>query len=143
MGRKLFASVVAVAACLFATGSCPAEEKKPEPKKITIEDDLSGTVPGDWQAVKPSFPRFRKQQFALPRAKGDDADGVLIVFHFGKGGGGTLKDNLARWYGMVEQPDGKSSEKVGNLRELAYFFRRLAYFFRRQVVGKSRQARGD
>ena len=56
MGRKLFASVIALAACLFAMDRCPAAEKKPEPKKITIEDDLSGTVPGDWQAVEPRPP---------------------------------------------------------------------------------------
>lgn len=111
-------SVALAAAIIVGRPSLAEDKEKPQPKPITIEDDLTATVPGDWKVVEPDFPRFRKAQFALPRAEGDDADGVLIVYHFGKGGGGSLDDNLERWYGMMEQAEGKSSKEVGKVAEI-------------------------
>lgn len=118
MLRRLSLPIAVVIASLFPETFCIAEEEKPETKTVTIADDLEGKVPADWKTVKPDFPRFRKHQFVLPRAKDDSADGVLIVYHFGKGGGGSLEDNLDRWYGMVEQPDGESSKKAGKIEQI-------------------------
>lgn len=85
------ASVALPVALAVGSLSLGGDKEKPEPKRITIEDDLTATVPGDWKAVEPDFPRFRKHQFALPRAEGDDADGVLVVYHFGKGAAGRSR----------------------------------------------------
>ena len=119
MHRTFLGLAVAMTAGLVVARAGLAEDQeKPEPKTITLENDLEGAVPGSWRPVEPEFPRFRKLQFALPRIEGDTADGVFIIYHFGKGGGGSLEDNLERWYGMMEQPEGKSSKEVGKVAEI-------------------------
>lgn len=61
--------------------------------------------PADWRSVPPPS-TMRKAQFVLPRADGDDLDGELIVYYFGPGEGGGVRDNLERWKGMFSGPDG-------------------------------------
>lgn len=60
----------------------------------------------DWKAVAPAS-ALRKAQYALPRAEGDEEDGELIVFFFGRGEGGSVENNIARWRGQFTQPDGE------------------------------------
>jgi hypothetical protein len=67
--------------------------------------ELKYEVPPDWKPVPPDRPT-RKAQYVLPRAEGDAEDGELIVFYFGPGEGGGVRDNLIRWRGMFTQPDG-------------------------------------
>ena len=43
---------------------------------------------------------------------------TLTTTGLGKGGGGGLEANLQRWYGMVEQPDGSSTEKAAKKDEI-------------------------
>lgn len=93
------------------------KRKAPATRELQLADDLAAEIPSLWKQQKASS-RFRTHQFLLPRAKGDKADGSLIVYHFGKGGGGGLEANLKRWYGMVEQPDGKASEKVAKPKKM-------------------------
>lgn len=95
----VFASTVVLAAIRETDEK--DEEEPVKTRKLEIADDLVTEVPVTWKAQKATS-RFRIHQFELPRAKGDKADGNLVFFHFGKGGGGGLEANLKRWYGMVE-----------------------------------------
>ncbi len=63
-----------------------------------------------WVVVEPAN-AMRLAQFVLPRVEGDDADGELVVYHFG-GGGGGVDANVERWCGQFEQPDGRASQDV-------------------------------
>lgn len=67
--------------------------------------DLKYESPADWKPQPPAS-SMRKAQFILPRADGDAEDAELIVFYFGKGEGGSVAENLARWRGMLTKPDG-------------------------------------
>jgi len=73
---------------------------------------LRFSVPDDWQRVTSSSP-LRTAQFTLPRARGDDEDGELILFTFeDPRGGGTLSNAIERWYSQFTQPDGRPSREV-------------------------------
>jgi hypothetical protein len=66
---------------------------------------------------------MRAATYKVPAAKGDTEDAECAVFYFGQGQGGSVDDNLKRWYGQFSQPDGKASdaaaktkkEKIGGL----------------------------
>jgi hypothetical protein len=94
----------------------PAPKAGPkEPQEISL-GNLAATVPGEWTSQPPNK-EFRLLQFALPKAGGDKEGALMIVFHFGKGGGGTVDDNVKRWQGMMRQPDGKASSERATLRK--------------------------
>lgn len=95
------------------------KKEKPEAKtqKVDLAADLAAEAPEDWKVQKPKS-QLRTHEFLFPSSQKDVADGILFVTHFGKGGGGGLEENLKRWYGMVEQPDGSSTEKAAKKAEL-------------------------
>src|SRR5712692_1471966 len=97
----------------FFWSLCRAEQAKKEskPQRVDLAEDLTAEAPGDWKAQQAKR-QFRTHEFILPSSEKETPDGLLFVTHFGKGGGGGLEDNLKRWYGMMEQPDGTSSEKA-------------------------------
>lgn len=70
-------------------------------------------VPASWtdKEVKPGM---RIGMAAWPRAAGDDADAEMIVFFFGKGGGGGIEPNMTRWRGQFVEstaPEGGDTLK--------------------------------
>ena len=69
---------------------------------------LRFSVPASWTRV-PAPSDFRAAQMKIPRAGEDNEDGSLVLFHFGEGKGGSVQENLDRWYGQFTQPDGKPS----------------------------------
>ncbi len=92
-----------------------AAPKPVEPREIEI-GTLLGLVPGNWDPQPPTN-EFRLSQHLVPKATGDTAKTEFIVFYFGKGGGGTLEDNIKRWYGLMRQPDGGDTEAVAKRTE--------------------------
>lgn len=85
-----------------------AHAAKPAATRKVALPDVTGVVPASWTPVEPegAAARFRLAQFKLPRAAGDPADPILIVFYFGPGGGGGVPENVERWKGMFEAPTG-------------------------------------
>ena len=69
------------------------------------------TVPQGWVA-QPTASSMRVAQWRLPKVAGDAEDAELIVYFFGQGQGGSVGDNLERWLGQMEQPDGRPSKAV-------------------------------
>lgn len=72
---------------------------------------LRFTVPATWTRV-PATSDMRAAQFRLPPAEGDKETAELVLFHFGAGKGGGVKENLDRWYGQLRQPDGLPTEQA-------------------------------
>ena len=78
----------------------------------TVRSEAAGlrfNVPGDWTRV-PAPSDMRAAQFRVPRTGSDAEDGELVLFFFGPGQGGSAEQNVERWTGQLEQPDGKSSK---------------------------------
>ncbi len=68
--------------------------------------DLKYEAPAAWKREQPRS-AMRKAQFTIPKSEGDAEDGEMILFFFGKGQGGGVTDNLARWRGMMSDSEGK------------------------------------
>lgn len=72
---------------------------------------LTFATPQGWQQAK-STSSMRFAEFTLPKAPGDAQDAQLIVYYFGKEGAGSIDDNMERWIGQMQQPDGKPSASL-------------------------------
>ena len=110
-------SYVALAALTLGLGACggdasePVFQDPPAPGETPTAaapaaDAAGGTLiaagialdmPADWQQ-QPSESNMRLAQAAIP---GSGGDGLLTVFFFGVGGGGTAQMNLDRWAGQI------------------------------------------
>ncbi len=109
--RRCWAARVVAAGCFVAAwalvgdlaGVAAAEEGK------TIQfGKYSMQAPKDWKQKEPAV-RIIAYEFAAPAAEGDAADGRLTVM----GAGGTIEQNVERWYGQFTQPDGsKTADKA-------------------------------
>jgi hypothetical protein len=71
---------------------------------------LTYTAPPAWQ-FKATSSMMRVAEFVLPKAAGDGEDASLVIYFFG-GTGGTVQANLDRWFGQLEQPDGRKTRDV-------------------------------
>jgi hypothetical protein len=69
-------------------------------------------VPKEWARV-PATSDMRAAQYKVSRAGGDDAE--FVLFYFGAGKGGGTQENLDRWYGQFERPDGKPASEAAVL----------------------------
>ncbi len=119
--RSLVFVCLLVAACSSANEpvKLTASESRPTPpahppitapvaaKPVEAGGSLSYAVPTGWLAETPSS-AMRKAQFNLPKQEGDSEDAQLVLFYFG-GEGGSIDDNLKRWAGQFQQPDGSDS----------------------------------
>jgi hypothetical protein len=76
---------------------------------------ISWRVPSSWQSRGPA--PMRVATYSVPPAPGDSEPGELAVFYFGAGQGGDVTANLQRWYGQIEQPDGRPSAQVARVSE--------------------------
>lgn len=99
-----------------AKAAAPAPVKPAEPQDLALIG-VSGTLPGEW-TTQPPIGQFRLAQFALPKASGDTNPTLFIVYHFGKGGGGTVDDNVQRWLGLMAQPAGTDVNTVAKRAKL-------------------------
>lgn len=62
------------------------------------------TVPASWTTRAPSS-AMRLVEFVTPAVDGA-ASAELVVYFFGKGQGGTVESNTARWKSQFSNPDG-------------------------------------
>jgi len=67
----------------------------------------SFTVPDGWVRKQPKV-RIIEHEFAAPAAEGDKEDARFTVM----GAGGAIEDNITRWMGQFDQPDGKETKDV-------------------------------
>lgn len=75
-----------------------------------VEIEIGGliaTLPAGWKS-RPPANSMRLAELSIPPSQGDSEEGLLTVFHFGPQGG-TVDQNLDRWYGQFSQPDGAPS----------------------------------
>lgn len=82
-----------VAACLV---------QAEEPGGFTA-GDYQFVLPAGWISAPPSSP-MRKAELRVPGPEGTGAAGeaLITVFHFGPGEGGTVQQNVDRWFGQFD-----------------------------------------
>lgn len=67
------------------------------------QGSLRWSDPAGWQRQAPSS-SMRVAQYGVPGGAGE---ALMTVFYFGRGMGGGVDDNLQRWWGQFQQPDGR------------------------------------
>jgi hypothetical protein len=103
-------SLLSATVALAAIGTMAAEPpSKTQPLKLDATTSVQ--VPEKWKRLD-SGREFRLAEFNIPKAAGDAATTQLIVFHFGRGGGGTVEDNVKRWMGLMSAPAGTDPAKL-------------------------------
>jgi len=77
---------------------------------------LSFTIPYRWQS-RPVENANRVGQWRVPLPHDEDGEGAEVaVFYFGPGIGGSAKENIAAWNGLVLDPQGNpAAAKVSTL----------------------------
>ena len=111
----------AAMAWMVATLSAPAEPPAPSSAPPPASGDvhavqlgeLAAAVDPNWIQETPSS-SMRLAQFRLPAEAEGAEDAELAVF---SGIGGTVEDNLNRWFGQLEQPDGSDSKSKARVQK--------------------------
>ena len=73
-------------------------------------------APTTWKAL-PDRP-MRAGTYSVPATAGDSEAGEMAVFFFGKGQGGDVESNIARWIKQFEHPTTapkRATQKINNL----------------------------
>ena len=60
---------------------------------------------------------MRAATYRIAAAPGDKEDGECAAYYFGPGQGGGVEDNVKRWVGQFQQPDGRSSGELVQRRK--------------------------
>ena len=77
-----------------------------EPGKVIVLGREAKLIsPAGWKQKTPRS-RIIAYEFAAPAAKGDEIDGRMTIM----AAGGSIKQNIERWYGQFTQPDGKPTK---------------------------------
>ena len=96
-----------LASSLGCAGSSPPSTGAGDGAPRVSLDGISVVVPSSWNSTTPSS-EMRKAQWSIA----DDTE--LVVYYF-DGGGGSVEDNLERWYGQFVQDDGSSTSATASL----------------------------
>ena len=87
----------------IAVGALALPTALPAQKTVTLLD-YRATVPAGW-VTAPATSSMRLAQYTIPGHDGPVAAEVVVYF-FGKGQGGNVEANLARWKEQFSTPDG-------------------------------------
>lgn len=112
IGKHLLCGVV-VGGVALSLGTLTAAAVADESNDATIAmGPVAITAPEDWQRKQPRV-RIIAYEYAVPAAEGDEHDGRMTVML----AGGSIDDNVQRWYGQFKQPDGGDTSKVARVEE--------------------------
>ena len=98
-GLPLKFTVVAVGAILSISCGQASNAMTAAQSTVNSDGDLRYKVPEGWITEKPTS-SMRAAQYVLPKVEGDPEDASLVLFYFGRGQGGSVEDNMARWIGQ-------------------------------------------
>jgi photosystem II stability/assembly factor-like uncharacterized protein len=93
----------------FVPNSTAAQSNNGSTQSPNAAAELRFKVPDGWVVEKPTS-NMRVAQYKLPKVMGDADDGLLVLYYFGQGQGGTPQANIDRWIDQMKQPDGSSSK---------------------------------
>ena len=102
-------------------GAMPSKTPPKTPDKLpdgTLAlGPFSVAAPATWTVV-PTTSSMRAAQFQLPAKPGAEAE--LVVTYFGPNGAGSVDDNVTRWVGQFQQPDGKASRDAAKIEKTKF-----------------------
>lgn len=95
-----------------------AEPAAPQPSAAQRQGSAAGIrweAPEPFRPVEPSS-SMRTAEYVFPEQPGEEP-ATMTVFFFGPGQGGSIDENIRRWVGQFEQPDGRPSMEAAQITE--------------------------
>lgn len=89
-------------------GAAPQSATGPGVTSQVPAGEVHYKAPDGWVVETPTS-EMRRAQYKLPKVEGDGEDGMVVLYYFGPGQGGTTQANIERWVNQVKQPDGSPS----------------------------------
>lgn len=112
-----------LAIAVFISIPCFAWDEPKEKEEVKTREAKAGEltlmVPETWTEQEPEN-KLRLAQFEIPSAEGDEAKGELVVFNFGKEGGGEIDANVKRWFDQFARDDRKMKRFKGESKSGKY-----------------------
>lgn len=106
--KRRFVGFVFLLVMVRIAVAAAAESKRPV--VMRLGPGLTLTAPSDWLPRTPKV-RIIEYEFAVPAAKGDQADGRVTVMT----AGGSVEANIERWFGQFIQPDGSATREAAKV----------------------------
>jgi hypothetical protein len=104
MLRRSFVTTLCLASMLAAGAWRTASADDRE--MVLVDGKLTLTAPESWTKKNPKV-RIIDFEYAIAPEGDDEAPGRMTIM----GAGGSIDDNINRWIGQFEQPDGSSSKE--------------------------------
>lgn len=108
--RRVFPALCVLASCLWLAA---AEAAGAEKRNLRLGDTLKAAVPGDWIVKTPRI-RIIEYEYEVPADSQEVAPGRVTVMR----AGGSIEQNIERWFGQFLQPDGSSTAKKADVDKL-------------------------
>lgn len=100
-----------------AAATTPAAETEPTTAEGPTFEEAAGGLA--WRAEEPLVSRRPSSSMrAAEYVVRDSPDAELTVFYFGRDQGGGVDENIERWVGQFEQPDGRASRDVARIERI-------------------------
>lgn len=132
----------ALTLALFVTPAAFSDETKTKTVEVKGEDfSLPLELPEGWKEVAPG--PLQKAKFEVPAAEGDTGGCELVVFHFGKGGGGGVQANIDRWTKQFDSEERKLKISDGESKQGKYNLVDLSGTWNKMVAMKSAKLPGS
>ena len=106
--RSIAATNLLIATLSPGLKALPLDSQQQAPTQSVVAGELRYKAPEGWVIEHPTS-SMRVAQYKLPKAADDSEDASLVLYYFGSVQGGSVQDNIDRWVGQIEQPDGSSS----------------------------------
>jgi hypothetical protein len=103
MLRRLLAGLVCI---LSAAGAAPGAFAADDDKQTMKLGPVTIVAPKEWTFKKPAV-SFIAYEFTVPASKDDKTDGRFTA----SSAGGTVEQNITRWYDQFTQDDGGDTKK--------------------------------
>ena len=109
--KPVYSAALVAIACL--AGAAAAADKEAKNEKMLLSDGrFELTVPDAWQRKQPRV-NIIEYEYEVPAATGDGRPARVTVM----GAGGSIEDNVNRWYGQFRQPDDADTSKTAKVEE--------------------------
>lgn len=105
LSPRTLSHVVAILSLVVLAASTARSEEEAADRAISLADGrFTLTAPESWKKEKPRS-RIIEHEFSVPAAEGDELPGRMTIM----AAGGSVDDNIKRWYGQFKQADGSST----------------------------------
>ncbi len=113
------AATFIVCGLLMTASHVQADDAEAAKTQAVPVGKLTLNVPADWKKT-PTRSRFRAAQFAIPPTADSDEAAELVIYYFGKTGGGDIPSNIKRWVGQFQTNGRKSKVTKGKSSQGEY-----------------------